>query len=323
MFGKKGKDGSTMRIFFASDFHGSTVVFKKFLNAAKIYEVNNLIFGGDITGKAIIPIIGNGSPPYETNHFGQQKTLNTEQELANFIKTQSDTGYYPAVMDRSEYEDISQNEKKKTKLFHELMTDRVREWIALANERLKTSGTELFMEAGNDDFQGIEEFFSSEVSNDIGEKIVDIDGYKLIGLSKANMTPWHAPRDVEEDDLWNVIDKQLSQIDPGERLIMAYHPPPLNTNLDLAPKIESDLRYTNVGGQQIMVHVGSSSVRRAIEDRGPVLSLHGHIHESRGIDKIGKTVCINPGSEYTEGILHGGLVLLRDRQVLNQILVTG
>ncbi|MEM4090525.1 MAG: metallophosphoesterase [Thermoplasmatales archaeon] len=323
MFGRSGKKEPTMRIFFASDFHGSTVVFKKFLNAAEIYKANILVFGGDITGKAIIPIVGNGKPPYETISFGQQKTLNTDEEVASFIKVQSNTGYYPKIMTKEEYEEISQNQNMKMELFHELMVERVKEWVSIANERLKTTGIKLYMEAGNDDLKGIEQYFNSEVSQDIGEKVVDIDGYTMAGISEANMTPWHAPRDVEEEDLWKIISKQLSQVDPNEKLILAYHPPPKDTNLDLAPKIERDLRYTNVGGQQIMIHVGSTSVRRAIEEWSPIVSLHGHIHESRGIDKIGKTVCINPGSEYTEGVLHGGLVILKDRDVINQILVTG
>ena len=323
MFGRSGKKEPTMKIFFASDFHGSTVVFKKFLNAAKMYEVNNLVFGGDITGKAIIPVVGNGKPPYETSYFGQQKILNTEEEVLSFIKVQSNTGYYPKIMTKEEYEEISQDQKKKSEVFHELMIERVKEWMSIADERLKPTGVKLYMEAGNDDLNGIEQYFNSEVSQDIGEKVVDIDGYKIAGISEANMTPWNAPRDVEEEDLWNIISKQLSQVDANEKLILAYHPPPKDTNLDLAPKIEKDLKYTNVGGQQIMVHVGSTSVRRAIEERSPIVSLHGHIHESRGIDKIGKTVCINPGSEYTEGVLHGGLVILRDRGVMNQILVTG
>ena len=323
MFSRSSKKEPTMKIFFASDFHGSTVVFKKFLNAAKMYEVNNLVFGGDITGKAIIPIVGNGKPPYETSYFGQQKILNTEEEVSSFIKVQSNTGYYPKIMTKEEYEEISQDQKKKSEVFHKLMIERVKEWMSIADERLKPTGVKLYMEAGNDDLNGIEQYFNSEVSQDIGEKVVDIDGYKIAGISEANMTPWNAPRDVEEEDLWNIISKQLSQVDANEKLILAYHPPPKDTNLDLAPKIEKDLKYTNVGGQQIMVHVGSTSVRRAIEERSPIVSLHGHIHESRGIDKIGKTVCINPGSEYTEGVLHGGLVILRDRGVMNQILVTG
>lgn len=323
MFGKKERKKPSLKIFFASDFHGSNIIFRKFLNAAKIYEADALIFGGDITGKAIIPIVKRGDGTYETNYFGQQKALTTQEELSAFMKVQSDTGYYPLVMEKGEYEEIANNESKKTELFHQLMSDRINEWISLAVERLKSNGTKLYMEAGNDDFEGIEKFFDSDVSIDIGEKITELDGYEILGLSKANMTPWHAPRDVEEDELWKIIEKQLSKVDGNDKLIMAYHPPPINTNLDLAPKIEKNLSYANAGGQQIMVHVGSSSVRKAIEERNPILSLHGHIHESRGIDRIGNTVCINPGSEYTEGILHGGLVLLNGSQVLNQILITG
>jgi hypothetical protein len=57
-----------------------------------------------------------------------------------------------------------------------------------------------------------------------------------------------------------------------------------------------------------MISVGSKAVRAAIEKYQPLVGLHGHIHESRSAQKIGRTTCINPGSEYGEGILRGCLV---------------
>jgi Icc-related predicted phosphoesterase len=58
----------------------------------------------------------------------------------------------------------------------------------------------------------------------------------------------------------------------------------------------------------VITGVGSKAVRRAIETYQPILSLHGHIHESRGVATIGRTVCINPGSEYPDGVLRGAIV---------------
>lgn len=323
MFGKKNKENRSFKIFFASDFHGSTIVFKKFLNAVKIYNANALIFGGDITGKAIIPIVKNSDGTYVTNLFGQTKILKNQEELNQFITLQENTGYYPKIMDRDLYDELSNNEKLKLEIFRELMIERVKKWISIANERLSPQGIKLYLEAGNDDFLGIEENFDSEMTVNIGEKVVDVNGYKLLGMSMANVTPWHAPRDVEESKLNEIIDNEISEVDANDRLIFAYHPPPINTNLDLAPQITENLTYVSAGGQQIMVHVGSRAVRDAIERIQPIVSLHGHIHESRGIDRIGKTLCVNPGSEYTEGILHAALVVLNDREVLNQILITG
>ncbi|MDX6513728.1 MAG: uncharacterized protein QOE36_3232, partial [Gaiellaceae bacterium] len=59
--------------------------------------------------------------------------------------------------------------------------------------------------------------------------------------------------------------------------------------------------------------VGSTAVRAALESYGPRLSLHGHIHESRGVARVGRTIAINPGSEYGEGILRG-LIIDWDRE---------
>jgi len=65
----------------------------------------------------------------------------------------------------------------------------------------------------------------------------------------------------------------------------------------------------------VMHGAGSKSVRRAIEKYQPLLGLHGHIHESQSVAKIGKTTCINPGSEYGEGVLRGCIVILGDGKI--------
>ena len=76
-------------------------------------------------------------------------------------------------------------------------------------------------------------------------------------------------------------------------------------------------------GQVEIVPVGSRAVRRAIEAFQPLISLHGHIHESRGIQRIGRTIAINPGSEYTSGRIHGALIELRRDKVRGHQLVVG
>ena len=73
----------------------------------------------------------------------------------------------------------------------------------------------------------------------------------------------------------------------------------------------------------MLTPVGSTAVRELIERIQPVLALHGHIHESRGVANIGKTVAINPGSSYTEGVLQGVIVTLSGDKVVGQQLVTG
>ncbi len=64
-------------------------------------------------------------------------------------------------------------------------------------------------------------------------------------------------------------------------------------------------------------------MRAAIEKYKPLLGLHGHVHESKGFVNIGSTLCINPGSEYGEGILRGVIVELGDGKVKNYLLTQG
>jgi Icc-related predicted phosphoesterase len=64
-----------------------------------------------------------------------------------------------------------------------------------------------------------------------------------------------------------------------------------------------------------MAPAGSTAVREAIEELQPLVGLHGHIHEGRGETKIGRTLCLNPGSVYSEGVLNGVLLTLADGQV--------
>ena len=66
LFGNK-----STRVFFTTDLHGSTVVFKKFINAGKFYEAQVLILGGDMIGKMIVPIVSQGSGHFSANYLGK------------------------------------------------------------------------------------------------------------------------------------------------------------------------------------------------------------------------------------------------------------
>jgi len=74
---------------------------------------------------------------------------------------------------------------------------------------------------------------------------------------------------------------------------------------DQAVALDKEFRPVMRGGSPVITGVGSSAVRQALSRFQPMLSLHGHIHESRGEARIGKTLALNPGSEYSEGVLRG------------------
>ena len=99
--------------------------------------------------------------------------------------------------------------------------------------------------------------------------------------------------------------------------------PPFASGLDIAPLLTGDLKPVVVGGEIATGPVGSKSVRAAIERYQPLVSLHGHVHESRAVNKIGRTTAINPGSEYGDGNLRGVLVNLKGSKLLSYQLVNG
>src|SRR5437764_6328784 len=137
------------KIFFATDLHGSEVCWKKFLNAARFYGADVLICGGDMTGKAIIPIVR------EDGHFtvalgGEQQTVATEQ-VAEVEATIRRKGYYPLQMSVERLHELDQNPDKRAECFQEAMLDGVDRWMQMAAERLGGSGIRCFVCPGNDD----------------------------------------------------------------------------------------------------------------------------------------------------------------------------
>ena len=74
-----------------------------------------------------------------------------------------------------------------------------------------------------------------------------------------------------------------------------------------------------------MKAVGSVAVRDSINKHQPLLSVHGHIHESRGIRKMGRTLALNPGSVYGDGVLQGAVIELdaKKAKVSRYLLVNG
>ena len=313
------------RILFASDFHGSDMFFRKFIRAAYNYKAQVLIGGGDITGKAMIPIIHKGGGVYEGYLFGSRHVAETSKELEKFKQSISNTGFYPIVLEPDEAKELENDKEKMDKVFKEMMINRLKEWLELAEEHLSKKGIKFFFMPGNDDSYEIDKILdSSEYVVDYNEKKVWIDeNHEMVGLSYANITPWHCERDIPEEELKEKIETVVSKIENIKNSIFAFHCPPYDTKLDQAPEVDENLKIKAKGGQVVMKPVGCRSVREAIEKYQPLLSLHGHIHEAAGFDKIGRTIIANPGSEYAEGILKAVLVNLGKDEVIGRMIISG
>lgn len=313
------------KIFFATDLHGSEKCFLKFVNAAKFYKANTLIMGGDITGKIVIPIVKGPNGKFHATFLGDKRTANNDKELQDLERAIRFAGYYPYLTDPDGMKELQADESKVQSIFKELMLDTVKKWIQVAEERLKETGIKVYVTGGNDDVAEIESIIGgSNYVIDPEDKVVQINGkYEMISTGWSNPTPWKTARECSEEQLWTKIDMMTSQVKDMNNCIFNLHVPPINSGIDTCPKLDANLKPVIAGGEIVMTGGGSTSVRKAIETYQPLLSLHGHIHESKGFLKIGRTLCLNPGSEYSEGILRGALVDLDDGTVKNFLLTQG
>jgi uncharacterized protein len=311
-----------VRLFFATDIHGSDTCWRKFLNSGKHYDADVIVLGGDMTGKALIPVVEAGDGRWYATLLENRHDLNGEDEVQNFEDAVTRRGYYPFRTTPDELRNLQGDDERTTELFHQLMLGRVESWTALADERLAGSGLRCFVCPGNDDQFEVDGILARAKHVEACEgRVVEIDGFQLASTGWSNRTPWDTYREEDEPDLGKRIEGVVTEVTaPAERTIFSFHCPPYGSGLDEAPELTEDMRLKHAG--RAPVPLGSTAVREAIEKHQPTLSLHGHIHESRGNARIGRTLCINPGSSYEQGELLGAVVDLEGGKKVKRFVLT-
>ena len=315
---------ATADLYYASDVHGSDVCWRKFLGAARFYKASSLIMGGDLTGKAIVPIQIDDDGHFTTTFLGEIRSGTTSEQLDELLKAVRFNGMYTWVTSREEINRHTEDADAREQLFERVMLDELRAWIALADERLEDLGAELFIIAGNDDPWSVDDvLLSGERVVFCDDQVVRVAGHEMVSLSYANPTPWKSPRELEEPELYERLRALADQLEEPETAIFNLHVPPYDSELDRAIEISPELTHVYKGGQPVEIPVGSHAVRQIIEEVQPLLALHGHIHESRGSVRIGRTLAINSGSEYGTGRLHGVTVRLAEEGVVSHQFLVG
>ncbi len=306
LFGKKKEENA--KILFATDMHGSEGTWRKFLNASAMLKVNVAICGGDLTGKMIVPVVEGKNKKYTYYLMGKTHTTD-EAGLEKAFKDVRGIGYYPHLTNEQEYKEMTENPQKVDQVFHDVMTSTLSRWLDLIPEKVP-SETKVVVCPGNDDRTLVDEMIDQHKSVINGEgKVVQIDeSHEMISCGWVNPSPWKTAREEEENKLEQRLEKYISQLKNVKSAIFNFHAPPYQTKLDDAPLLDKDLNPIIQGGSVVMVPVGSKAVKKMIEKYQPFLGLHGHIHEAAGSMKIGKTHCVNPGSEYAEGIVRAFLI---------------
>lgn len=330
-FWKKGeRPGQPLRIFYASDFHGSDTTFRKFVNAGKFYQADVLICGGDLMGKTVVPVVADGRGSRYAYLHGQRQEFTSREEIANFKMALGKTGAYTVDCEQDEYESLSKDKDEVEKLFNKLATERLESWIGFAQERLAGTSTRCFLGGGNDD---TEEFLEqlkdmpgdNLVYSESGVHPLD-DRHVVVTVGYSSPTPWNTPREKTEEEIESAITSVTGEVADLSSAIFNFHVPPIDSTLDRCIKLDAAVwppAPLMDHGQPVYFSAGSQAVRTAIESMQPVAGLHGHIHESRGVVKLGGTMSFNAGSEYGEGLLRGLIVSVRDSRVLDYQFTSG
>jgi len=315
---------SEFKLFFATDIHGSDVCWKKFINAARFFDCQVLIMGGDMTGKMLVPIVATGAGTFRIRFAGDDRVVR-DDELPRYRKLISDSGYYPYETTPDEIAALEADRGAVDRLFHAKMAETLNRWLQIADERLAGTNVQVFLGPANDDPPFIDEVLAQggRVRNPEGEVTELPEGWSMISCGWSNPTPWDSPREMSEDALLERINAEAARLPSMERAVFNLHVPPKDSQLDNAALLNPDLSPVMAGGAPVVAGVGSTAVRTAIERHQPPLALHGHIHESRGATKIGRTLCLNPGSEYSDGILRGAIVHLSDKGFKRHQLLAG
>jgi Icc-related predicted phosphoesterase len=309
-----------IKIFFVTDIHGSNLGYRKYLNALKVYHVDVGILLGDLTGKVLVPLVEKVGGGWETTLMRSHTEANTQEELDKLKKTIEMMGYYWVHQTPDEFHTFKADPKKVDTLFKELMLTRLKEWIALADERLAGTSYKVYMAAGNDDHFEVDKVIEdSSVIVNCNGKNVPVGDHEMITFSWANPTPWNTPREKPDEELEPMLEELCALVKDKPNAIFNFHAPPYGYALDLAPKLDENL----VQAADSKIHVGSRAVAKMIEKYQPLIGLHGHIHESRGAQKSKRTLLINPGSEYSEGILKGVIVVLENYKVKDYVFTSG
>jgi uncharacterized protein len=311
------------RILFTTDIHGSDTCWRKFLNASNIYDTPILILGGDITGKMIVPIERRGGS-YYARYADRVYADVGEEAKRELVSTIRRFGHYPVVGTYDELHGLD-DEEQRDQVFRKAVYDAVADWVTLAEERLRGSGRRVFVAPGNDDFLEIDGALTgSDVVVFAENQCLDLtEHHQVITTGYSNPTPWETERELPEPELKARLEGMMRQARDPANVVAVIHPPPYDTPLDNAPELDEEFRMSVGTAGVAMAPVGSTGVRAFIEEAQPLLGLHGHVHDSQGIVHLGRTLCINPGSQYTEGVLAGAIVEIGPGEVLSHQFVSG
>ncbi len=315
------------RLYICSDLHASERAWRKLLNAirANTYKADAVLIAGDLTGKALVPVVHEADGSWSARLLGSRRVARTDDELAELERSIADVGYYAVRVTPDERAAMESDPTLVHQMFEEQMSRRVGEWMSLAAERLEGTGVPMYLMPGNDDEFAIDPILeTSTYAQNVNEQVIDLTpSHQLVSMGWSSPTPWSTPRELPEEQFLDRLSGLMAGVRDARKTVIMTHVPPYDSGLDTAPLLSPSLQPTASAGDVLRGPVGSTGVRKAIESFKPVLGVHGHIHESGGERRIGSTLCVNAGSEANHGVLRGYLIDLNESGVERTLRVEG
>src|ERR1700730_16023162 len=224
---KGAKKARALRVFFATDVHGSERCFRKFLAAAKVYEADVLLLGGDVAGKGLVPVYAaNGSLTAVVR--GESVTLPAaeEERLNDDINR---LGFYPVRMESDEAARMGEDPAALDQLFRERIVAQVQRWCELADERLDPS-VRCIITPGNDDPLEIDAVLRAAGRVECPEReLCEVGPVVLASLGDVTPTPWNTEREFSEEQLGGRIASMMDAVPEGKPTIVNFHCPPFGS----------------------------------------------------------------------------------------------
>ena len=280
------------------------------------------MLGGDIAGKGLVPIRSdNGSLSAKVR--GEMVTVPRAEEERLRAEINR-LGFYSVITDPPEVERMESDATYLVAAFERAIIAQIEDWCKLADERLPAK-VRCIITPGNDDPKAIDPVLKSAPRIESPEaEIVDLGPVLMASCGDVTPTPWNTEREYPEEELGRRLEAILNPAPTGSKVVANFHCPPYGTGLDFAAELDSELRPVIRGGRPSIIPVGSKAVRDVIKKYQPVVGLHGHIHESRAAQKVGATMCLNPGSDYSADVLRGAIVdFAQDGSYIDFLFTTG
>jgi len=264
------------KLGFCTDLHGSEYTFRRTLNIAKSKKIDYLIISGGLTAKDIVFV----------EEIGGMYLVNGKKvNLKNLTEDSLRSGKYLIINKKEVIDDIKADKSKLEKTLAEIIADQFSRWIKIADEIYRLD--RVLWSPAHGDIPQLDDILRGLGAKLVNDSVSFIEDVQLVSLGYGSPIQ-NSYREVSDSDIY-IKGKSLLKDAEKDKVIMNFHMPPLSSKLDVI----------KVGFKKL--HAGSKAVLDLINEYQPFVSLHGHVHESAGVEKIGNTTAINPGSIFQLG----------------------